>query len=89
MLSICVPPPDGNGIQLSFSVVTETGMELVGALRRPTSLSYLCWLQRHFGEQGVVAEIWSVTPEEFEGSHRHFPVSKLPDACGTIESMAE
>ena len=81
-------PPDSNSVRLSFRVVTETGMELVETLRRPSSLNYLCWLQRHFSEQGWIVEIWSTTSEELEEGF-YLPVSELPDACSTIDSITD
>ena len=36
----------------------ETGRKLVRALRRPTSLPYLCRLQRYFHAKQMLAEIW-------------------------------
>lgn len=82
------PPPDSNSVQLPFHVVTETGMELVEALRRPTSLPYLCWLQSHFSERGLTVEIWSTIHDEREGQFSR-PVFELPDACGTIDSITD
>ncbi len=84
-----VPPPDRKDEQPPFRVVTESGMELVEALRRPTSLNHQCWPQHHYGEQGMAAEIWSVVQKEFEEGPRNAPVCELADACGRIESVAE
>lgn len=82
-------PPNSNSVRLSFRVVTETGMELVEALRRPTSISYLCWLQSHYSERGLVAEIWSTISKELEQGFEHFPVSELPEVCSTIDFTTE
>ena len=74
----------GNSASLSFRVLTEIGNRLVRALRRPTSLRYLCWLQRNFREQEVSAEIWTITRQDVEGDQFH-AISRIPDVCDSMD----
>ena len=73
-----------NGASLSFNALTEIGKRLVKALRRPTSLPYLCWLQRHFHRQKMSVEIWSITRQGGEGDHFH-AISEITDVCESID----
>ena len=70
----------GKSTSLSFVVLTEIGKDLVKALRRPTSLPYLCWLQGHFLERQVSAEVWSITRQGIEGNN-YLQISRMDDAC--------
>ena len=68
------------GTSVSFHILTEIGRRLVAALRRPTSIAYLCWLQRDFRERQVLAEIWSITREGVE-SDNFRPIAEITGAC--------
>lgn len=74
----------GKGTSFSFNVLTETGKKLIGALRRPTSISYLCSLQSHYRKMGLSAEIWSLREDEMVEFGYH-PVAEIPDACDTLD----
>lgn len=76
--------PD-TGTQLSFHVLTEIGTDLLMALRRPTSLKYLCWLQHHFRARKLAAEIWSLTKENMEEGYQ-LPAVELPNVCESVDS---
>ncbi len=73
----------GAGTRLSFRVLTEIGTDLLQSLRRPTSLEYLCWLQRHFRARDIAAEIWSLTKEGMEEGYQ-LPASELPNVCESV-----
>ena len=75
----------GTGTRLSFHVVTEVGADLLLALRRPVSLEYLCWLQRHFRASNLAAEIWSLTNEGMEEGFQR-PAFELPNVCESVDS---
>ena len=75
----------GTGTSLSFHVLTDIGTNLLLALRRPTSLKYLCWLQRHFRAGDMAAGIWSVTKDGMEEGYQR-PVSELPKVCEPVDS---
>ena len=74
----------GSSASLSFIVLTEIGKKLVKALRRPTSLSYLCWLQRNFRDRKISAEIWSITRQSVEGNQFR-AISVITDGCDSID----
>ena len=78
----------GSGATLSFMVLTEVGSKLFRALRRPTSLRYLCWHQHDFRERQISAEIWSITWLGVEGDEFH-PVSTITDACDSMGFAAQ
>ena len=75
----------GKGTRLSFLVLTETGGRLVHALRKPTSLSYLCWLQRHFYDRQISAEVWFLAGQDLPERPFH-PVSEIGNACESVAS---
>ena len=75
----------GGGTRLSFHVLTEVGTDLLLALRKPTSLEYLCWLQRHFRAPDLAAEIWSLSKDGMEEGYQ-FPASELTNVCERIDS---
>ena len=77
-------PTDGNGVRLSLIILTDIGKRLVKALRRPTSLPYLCWLQRYFLEQQMSAEIWSI---DRDGSDEDYfqPISEITGGCDVVD----
>ena len=75
----------GTGTRLSFHVLTEIGTDLLLALRRPASLEYLCWLQRHFRARGMTAEIWSLTKDGMEEGYQ-LPAFELPNVCQSVDS---
>lgn len=70
----------GEGTRVSFLVLTDTGKKLIDALRRPTSVNYLCWLQRYFGDRQLSAEIWSLREDDLE-EHAYYPISEISGAC--------
>lgn len=72
------------GARVSFLVLTEMGGRLVTALRRPTSIAYLCWLQRDFRERQVLAEIWSIARQGDESDYFH-PIAEITGACESID----
>ena len=76
--------PD-TGTSLSFHVLTEIGKDLLVALRRPTSPEYLCWLQRHFREKELAAEIWSVTRDSMKPDDVRM-ISEIPNVCESVDS---
>lgn len=75
----------GTGTRLSFHVLTEIGTDLLLALRRPVSLEYLCWLQRHFRTRDMAAEIWSLTTDGM-GEGYQLPAFELPNVCESDDS---
>ena len=75
----------GTGTRLSFHVLTEIGADLLLALRRPASLEYLCWLQRHFRARDMAAEIWSLTTDGMEKGYQQ-PAFELPNVCESVDS---
>ena len=75
----------GSGTRLSFHVLTEVGTDLLLALRRPVSLEYLCWLQRHFRARDMAAEIWSLTKDGMEEGYQR-PAFELPNVCESVDS---
>ena len=75
----------GAGTSLSFHVLTDIGTNLVLALRKPTSLEYLCWLQRHFRAGNIAAEIWSLTKDGMKEGYQR-PTSELPNVCEPVDS---
>ncbi len=76
--------PD-TGTRLSFHVLTEIGTDLIRALPRPTSLKYLCWLQRRFRASDMTAEIWSLTKDGMEEGSQ-LPAFEVPNACESVGS---
>ena len=73
----------GNGASLSFIALTHIGNSLVRALRRPSTLLYLCFLQRHFRDQKISAEVWSITRQGLKGDSFR-PISSITDVCESI-----
>ena len=75
---------EGTGTQLSFFALTETGKSLINALRRPTSLSYLCWLQSRLSEMRLSAEVWAIeTDESNQAAYRRS--GEIPESCGSVD----